>query len=242
MHFRADYGFDAPGVARNLLAIGTAVGASGLAIARSERTVARPLGFATSLTGAIAFGLGASMVAYRLGGKRRMRDRMLHEIDRRRTTDVLDVGTGAGFLAVGAATLLPAGRIVGIDVWSTADLSNNAYERTLANVRGEGVLDRVAIRTGDARALDFADASFDAVVSLLCLHNVEDEAERVTACREIARVLRPGGRAVIADYVPTTTYASTFAEAGLNVASSRTTFATALTMMWMVVADKPLDD
>ena len=83
------------------------------------------------------------------------------------------------------------------------------------------------------------DGSFDRVLSLLCLHNIEGRTGQVRSCREIARVLKPGGVALIADYVPTGRYASAFAGAGLHVVSSRPYFATALSLMWVVRAEKP---
>ena len=104
----------------------------------------------------------------------------------------------------------------------------------------EGVTDRAVVQTGDARALAFPDASFDRVVSLLCIHNIEDKAEQAQACREIARVLKPGGRVVIGDYLPTHAYAAAFAETGLTVVQSKPAFGVALSLMWIVVADKRL--
>src|SRR6266700_1188047 len=50
---------------------------------------------------------------------------------------------------------------------------------------------------GDATAMNFANGSFDVVVSNLCLHNIPTRDGRDRACREIVRVLKPGGKAVI---------------------------------------------
>lgn len=47
------------------------------------------------------------------------------------------------------------------------------------------------LRTGTAEALPYADASFDAVVAVSVLEFIPDLA---AACREVTRVLRPGGR------------------------------------------------
>lgn len=82
---------------------------------------------------------------------------------------------------------------------STKDLSGNALERTQANVEVEGVKDKVELRSDDARKLSFHDASFDVVLSNLCIHNIPDKQGRDQACREIARVLKPGGIALISD-------------------------------------------
>ena len=135
---------------------------------------------------------------------------------------VLDVGTGRGLLLIGAVRRLTSGKGIGIDVWSTKDLSSNSMERTQINVEVEGVKEKVELRSEDARKLSFPDASFDVVVSNLCLHNIPDQAGRAQACREIARVLKAGGMAIISDFIRTGFYQKVFAEAGLEV--SRTGF------------------
>ena len=152
---------------------------------------------------------------------------------------VLDIGTGRGFLLNGAAKHLATGRAVGIDIWRAEDLSGNTLENALQNAHSEGVADKIEIRNQDVRKMSFPDASFDVVLSLLCIHNIEDKAEQAAACREIARVLKPGGKALIADYLPTNDYARAFADAGLAVESNRAYFGDALALMWMVVATKP---
>jgi ubiquinone/menaquinone biosynthesis C-methylase UbiE len=49
------------------------------------------------------------------------------------------------------------------------------------------------------------------------LHNIQPKADRDAACREIARVLRPGGRAILSDSTNAREYAATLREAGLEV-------------------------
>ena len=131
---------------------------------------------------------------------------------------VVDLGCGGGldvFLA--AAKVGPTGKAIGIDIWSAKDLSGNAIERTRANIEMEGVGGRVELRTEDACRMTFPDASFDVVLSNLCIHNIPTGAGRDRACREIARVLRPGGLPVISDYKLTRNYAAVFAGEGLSV-------------------------
>jgi arsenite methyltransferase len=106
---------------------------------------------------------------------------------------------GRGLLLVGAAKRLTTGKATGIDLWQEEDLAGNTAQATRANVEAEGVADRVEIQTGDARKLPFADASFDVIVSNAALHNIYDAKERQTAVREIARVTKPGGWAIIGD-------------------------------------------
>lgn len=58
---------------------------------------------------------------------------------------------------------------------------------------------RMDVREGLAQALPFPDASVDAVVSTLAWHHIPPGA-RSAAAAEMARVLRPGGRLLIADF------------------------------------------
>ncbi len=184
---------------------------------------------------------GLLMVIYAFVGKARTRDHILDLAKLRGNEAVLDVGTGAGLLLVGAAKRAPRGTVIGVGLWASKDLSNNAAATTMRNATVEGVADRIEIQTGDARKLAFPDARFDRVLSLLCIHNIEDKADQARACREIARVLKPGGRVVIGDYLPTHRYAAEFASAGLTVIQSKQAFGVALSLMWIVIAEKPDD-
>ncbi|HMC31767.1 MAG TPA: class I SAM-dependent methyltransferase, partial [Candidatus Angelobacter sp.] len=76
----------------------------------------------------------------------------------------------------------------------------------------------------DARKLSFPNASFDLVLSNLCIHNIPDEQGRVQACREIARVLKPGGTALISDFIRTGFYQKVLAEEGLKVSRTDLNF------------------
>jgi arsenite methyltransferase len=127
---------------------------------------------------------------------------------------------------------------VAVDVWRDGDLSGNGPEALRANAVAEGVEGRVQIVTGDAAALDLADGSVDVVVSVLCLHNIEPEAARLAALGEIVRVLRPGGRAIVADYIKTGEYARVFRAAGMVVRGPLRMEAVALSLSAVVVADK----
>lgn len=235
---RAAYGYDAPGIMLGLSLGGGAAVVLGLVAARMLMGPWTYVGVAIAIVGAVPLFFGVLMVIYAFVGKTRTRDHLLDLAQLEGPLSVLDVGTGAGLLLVGAAKRLPQGRVTGIDMWSAKDLTNNASVTTIRNAEIEGVTDRVEIRTGDARTLDFPDDSFDRVVSLLCIHNIDDKVDQARACREIARVLAPGGRVVIGDYVPTTAYAAAFAAAGLRVIQSEPAFGVALSLMWVTVAEK----
>jgi ubiquinone/menaquinone biosynthesis C-methylase UbiE len=103
--------------------------------------------------------------------------------------DVLDAACGTGRYAL---RLAEAGaRVCGVD----------ASEEMLAHARRKATESGIAVDLHHGRldALPFADESFDLVVSALALCHVPAVG---TVMREFARVLRPGGRAVISDFHP----------------------------------------
>jgi SAM-dependent methyltransferase len=208
---KADYGIDAPTVVRNLLIAGTltlavAIGAAAgllpkeLVLRPSENAVIRfPL--VASTLPATAGLLGAACWMY-LGsrfGKIQERERLLGFISWRGDEKVLDVGCGRGLMLVGAARRLKTGSATGVDIWQAEDLSGNHADVPLQNAELEGVRDRVSVQTADMRSLPFEDGTFDVITSRAAIHNLYSASDRATAIREIARVMKPGGRAVIAD-------------------------------------------
>ena len=236
---RPQYGYDAPGIMRGMLVAGAGLLAASVTAATVGQGRWPGIAAVTlAVAGVVPLFLGVVMFTYSAVGKMRMRDRMLDMVPWTGTETVLDVGTGAGLLLIGAARRLTTGRAIGIDVWATKDLSGDARAMIARNAGIERVSGRCEVDTADARALPMADESFDRVLSLLCLHNIEEPGGQDRACQEIARVLRPGGTALIGDYVPTSRYAAAFAANGLRVTPSRTYFSTALGPMWLVRADK----
>ena len=120
-----------------------------------------------------------------------------------------------------AAERLPRGRAAGVDLWSTTDQSGNAEQVTRQNAALEGVAERVELHTADMRQLPFDDSSFDVVVGSLAIHNVPGAGERARALREAARVLKKGGKLVIADIRHTRVYARELEACGLKITDSR---------------------
>ena len=143
-------------------------------------------------------------------------ERILDRLRLRGDERVLDMGCGRGAVLTAVARRLTTGRAAGVDIWSTRDQSGNARDVTVRNAALEGVGDRVEIETGDMRALPFPDATFDLVVSSLAIHNIRSNADRRQAVAEGFRVLKPGGRMVIADIRATRVYADALRTLGAS--------------------------
>lgn len=129
---------------------------------------------------------------------------------------ILDMGCGRGAALLLAAQHLTTGRAVGVDLWRSVDQSGNALEATRRNAAAEGLADRVDLHTGDMTALPFEDCSFDVVVSSLAVHNISGRSGREKAIVEAVRMLRPGGRLMIADIRATQQYCDQLAELGMK--------------------------
>jgi ubiquinone/menaquinone biosynthesis C-methylase UbiE len=100
---------------------------------------------------------------------------------------VLDAGCANGYSSARYAAL--GATVVGVDY--TSAMIENAESRRRA--LPADVAERLEFAVGDITALDFADASFDTVVSTRVIINLPSWDEQVRALRECARVLRPGG-------------------------------------------------
>ena len=219
MSTQPDYGIDAPGVIRNLFL----ASAFGIAVALFAPYWVH-LGPVQLNLHASAWGMGVGcgvggilMLVYAKVGKFRHRDRMLNLHDWRGDERVLDVGTGRGLLLVGAARRLTTGHCTGIDIWNKEDLSGNSLARTQENLIVEGVAEKCSLVSEGAQKMSFPSESFDVILSNLCLHNIYNKPTRLQACREIVRVLKPGGVAIISDFKHTGEYEQTMREAGLQV-------------------------
>jgi len=213
---KAKYGVDAPGVIRNLAIAGIL-----LCCIVIFFPIVKIGSLTVDTTGLIWSGGGCCfgavlMLAYSLYGKYKHRDRMLNYVSWTGNEQVLDIGTGLGLLMIGAAKRLTTGKATGIDIWNAEDLSGNNIQAALTNAEIEGVGNKVEIKNENVMEMSFADDTFDVIVSNMCIHNIYNADGRKTACKEIGRVLKPGGTAIISDWRHVKQYNRNFQELGLE--------------------------
>jgi ubiquinone/menaquinone biosynthesis C-methylase UbiE len=103
---------------------------------------------------------------------------------------VLEVGPGTGYYSLEVAEWLTAGGQ--LDIF---DLQQEMLDHTTRRAAGRG-LGNIAATQGDARRLPYADGTFDAAYLTAVLGEIPDQD---AALRELARVLKPGGRLVVGE-------------------------------------------
>src|ERR1700677_3995417 len=216
---KPNYGLDAPGLVRGFLFGGPALVALGYFSLEwaTPRNIGPLIGISYSMfyCGIVLFIESLLLMGSSYYGKFRARDRFLDGLHLRGDETVLDVGCGHGLLLIASAKRLPRGRSIGIDLWSQVDQGNNSREATLENAKLEGVADRVEVRDGDMRKLPFPNASMDAVIANLAIHNISNREGRREAIAEIVRVLKPGGQVALMDFKHVGQYAEDLEKDGI---------------------------
>jgi len=170
--------------------------------------------------GALAACIGCGLYTSRQG-KFVVWAELLDELALRGDEQILDLACGRGAVLLMAAQHLTSGRAVGVDLWKTKDQSGNAAEATRRNAVAEEVADRVELHTADMAALPFEDSTFALVLSSIAIHNIKGRVGRDRAIEEAVRVLRPGGRLLIADIWATGEYCTRLNELGMTVLARR---------------------
>ena len=144
-----------------------------------------------------------------LGVDQRWRRHTVAALKLRPEARVLDLATGTGDLALRIAQDAPTAHVVGLD---PSREMLRVFERKIAERKLGG---RVTLEFGDAEQLPFADASFDAITMAFGIRNVPD---RPAALREMARVVKPGGRIAILELSePRSGFLGTFARFHVHV-------------------------
>jgi ubiquinone/menaquinone biosynthesis C-methylase UbiE len=102
---------------------------------------------------------------------------------------ILEVGPGTGYYSLDVASRLEGGRLVAFDIQQEMldHVKREAESRGIANIE---------VTLGDAQRLPFEDASFDGAFLVTVLGEIPDQD---AALRELARVIRPGGRMVVGE-------------------------------------------
>jgi demethylmenaquinone methyltransferase/2-methoxy-6-polyprenyl-1,4-benzoquinol methylase len=150
---------------------------------RTGNTVAQ--GDVTAMFDAIAPVYDRLNTVMTLGADARWRRRAAQAAGLARGEGVVDVACGTGKLSVELAEIVgPFGIVEGVDLSSAMIARATVEHRALVQLR---------FQVADALALPFADGTFDAATIAFGLRNLPDFA---AGFREMARVVRPGGRVV----------------------------------------------
>lgn len=120
----------------------------------------------------------------------RWRSVLVSRVEARSADTILDVATGTGAVAIELARRYGC-RVVGVDQ------SAEMLAAGRARIRRAGLEDRVELQEGRAEALPFERAAYDGLTFTYLLRYVDDPPATL---RELARVVRPGGRIAMLDF------------------------------------------
>jgi ubiquinone/menaquinone biosynthesis C-methylase UbiE len=117
------------------------------------------------------------------------RERLLEVLEPAPGERILEIGPGTGYYTLDVAARLAGGSLAVFDV------QQEMLDHVMREAGARGI-SNVEPKLGDARALPYPDAGFDAAYLVTVLGEVPDQA---AALRELHRVLKPGGRLVVGE-------------------------------------------
>lgn len=125
-----------------------------------------------------------------LGIDKGWRRKAIAEIAKVQPKAILDVATGTGDLAIAAATLKPQ-HITGVDI------AEQMLEIGRKKIAEKSLTNLITLQAGDSENLVFDTNSFDAVT---CAYGVRNFENLEAGLKEMARVMRPGGKLAILEF------------------------------------------
>ncbi len=122
-------------------------------------------------------------------------DRLFRRLDLREGLTFLDVASGRGTYSLAAAEIVgPTGRVLAVDLWQEGitELEQMAEKQRLANIE---------TAVSDIREkIPFPDNAADVALMATTLHDFIHDDRQDTLLREVARILKPGGRLAVVDF------------------------------------------
>jgi demethylmenaquinone methyltransferase/2-methoxy-6-polyprenyl-1,4-benzoquinol methylase len=119
------------------------------------------------------------------------RKKMMKELKPIQPRQLLDVATGTGDVALMAYKMLKPEKIIGIDI------SQGMLKLGVEKIEKAGLSGVIDLQKGDSEAINFPDATFDAVTVAFGVRNFENLEKGLA---EIYRVLKPGGKLVVLEF------------------------------------------
>ena len=119
------------------------------------------------------------------------RKRALSHLKGTKPSNILDVATGTGDMAILATRFYKEATVTGIDI------SEGMLEIARKKINKAGLDHKVKVLSGDSEAINFQADTFDAVTVAFGVRNFEDLEKGLS---EIRRVLKPGGKLVVLEF------------------------------------------